>query len=1339
MRKRMKKILAIMLASSLTVGMIPAVAMAEDSVVNTEQTAGSENAAASDADTTEEQTASTQDKEEAAKEAALEAAKKAEESNAEQPEEQSQEAAAAKQSVEARSIDWESLKEDIAKAIFLNPETTVLELSDYSLETTEAEAATDEVLSENNAATLVETEVVEGSDGQADALTISLDPELKAVAEEVNELADGDGGDGSQQGPIPMDEEQRQQILSAYAAYQTYVEENPDYFGLQTPFFTQKEKNDTKWGPLGSLLVIAGISEEAIEAGYVDFQTLYGTVQLFAQGNQAAVKNMGSTLLAVKDQALSQIKDGMSTVEKLLVLNEWLANWSNFDMAMLMGMSAPEPAESDVDPNIQGLWEGNQFGPLCLRKGVCLGYSNAYTYLVQWAFPEIYKNADGTWKTKEEVNYTTKEVQGVNEDGTKAVDENKNPVMVKSAEWDPSAPYMIDYVRITYDADVTMFGEKQDKFDSDHYWNAVKVDGKWYYIDTCYIDIYIECMVRDRVETDGNMNHLYFMISDPTVRELYDGNYSNIDTLYENIATDTTYESAWMHFARSPISVVDDKYYYFYDSTDMIGMLGQFGGMGGASTQAESDSGSGNWGDWEEDSEYKLVYRDGAGEDAAKDFTTLVDFVAGTVLDPSSGTMVENDLIKDLYAKHQEYQSIYPSVAISGTVYNGLFYFNIANCVLTYNLQTGEVKRILEYNEVSGKRDLSVALGGMGFSVVPNDSEDKDITLYNKPIASMTIKNDGKMYVSVATNLGWISGKTDMNDQENYGYAYEESNYNPEYNTYYNYNQETNDNDEFMWSANLVDVKDMSELTGSSHNYTDVTVAPSCETEGYTESRCADCGLIQGTEKTNITEAVGHHYVPFEEQYYTKDEDENWNTGKTNVCVRCLDAKDELESGDPTGHTYGEPTFTWSEDHSTCTATFDCEVCKDAKVDCLQGENNPSKQVECKVEKTVPEGFECSKGGQITYTATCEYNGKEWKTEEAVDVAAGEHTEKYTSNNDGTHTCKCSVCGAVLVENEACTYDENGVCTKCGAKEISVAYKSHVQTYGDNDWVENGATSGTIGEAKRMEAIYIKLENAPEGSSIQYKAHVESIGWQDWVKDGDKAGTSGQSKRVEAIQIKLSGSIADEYDVYYRVHAQNFGWMDWAKNGESAGTAGFAYRLEAFEIQLVKKGEKAPGNTETPFKQKLVQYQVHVQNIGTQSYVYDGAMAGTEGKKYRLEAIRMNLPTNDGKSGIKYRVHVQNDGWQGWKKNGQLAGTEGKSYRLEAIQIELEGDMKDKYDVYYCVHVQNYGWLDWAKNGEKTGTTGYAYRLEAIKIMLVEKGQDAPESVSGSNKIFYEK
>lgn len=133
-----------------------------------------------------------------------------------------------------------------------------------------------------------------------------------------------------------------------------------------------------------------------------------------------------------------------------------------------------------------------------------------------------------------------------------------------------------------------------------------------------------------------------------------------------------------------------------------------------------------------------------------------------------------------------------------------------------------------------------------------------------------------------------------------------------------------------------------------------------------------------------------------------------------------------------------------------------------------------------------------------------------------------------------------------------------------------------------------------------------------------------------------------------------------------------------------------------------------------------VKYQVHCQNIGWMSSVYDGTVAGTTGRALRMEALKINL-TSRGKSMVTYRTHVSQIGWQKWVKSGKQAGTTGKGLAIEAVQIKLTGDYANKYDIYYRVHVKDSGWLGWVKNGATSGTTGRGLRAEAIQIKLVVK------------------
>lgn len=291
-----------------------------------------------------------------------------------------------------------------------------------------------------------------------------------------------------------------------------------------------------------------------------------------------------------------------------------------------------------------------------------------------------------------------------------------------------------------------------------------------------------------------------------------------------------------------------------------------------------------------------------------------------------------------------------------------------------------------------------------------------------------------------------------------------------------------------------------------------------------------------------------------------------------------------------------------------------------------------------------------------------------------------------------------------------------------------VKCKTHVQTYGWQGWKMEGVTSGTSGEAKRLEAIQIELMNKEDGvgGSVEYRTHVQTYGWQDWKKDGEASGTSGEAKRLEAIQIRLTGAMAEKYDIYYRVHAQTYGWLDWAKNGEYAGTVGVAKRLEGIELKLVKKNGEAPGATDRAYVQPMIRYQTHVQSYGWQETVNGGAIAGTRNEAKRMEAVKISLNGQKYSGDIEYKVKVKGDGWSKFVNNGQEAGTTGQAKQVEAIQIQLSGQMEKEYDVYYRTYCQTYGWLGWAKNGETAGTENLDKRMEAIQIILVDKGGEAP-------------
>ena len=1154
---------------------------------------------------------------------------------------------------------------DVGNAILtglVNGETEI-DVSEYNVSVNDADKAAKAALKETNSTDAVDHSVARGDDGKASTVTLDVSPLTASVIDEMNngtiskviesdssstvavasETADtGDSKDTGTSGETAsksFTEEQKAQLLSDWQKYQASITgENAQYFGVQVPYSTTQ---DTTPNPVGSLMSIARFSYNE-EGDYyysldddgkekvASFEDVDGTVTMFTTANQMAVGFFGEELLAAKDDAMNSITSDMTTEQKLLALNDWLADTAMFDMAYLMDVPAEEPKENQyrsivseqifnglkeqyadyiaagyvteeelkakadsVAKDILNLWEGEQFGILCPSLGnigICMGYTNAYNYLVQNAFQEVYKNGDGSWKTFEEINYNNKK-------------NDKNEYV-----YDPkNTNAMVDSVKINFDTDVTMYGETNEDFTSEHYWSAVQVNGEWYYVDTTYNDIWVECMMRDRVELDGYLNHIYFLISDASARKMFDGYYSALHTLYNSskdstLSADKTYEDAWFAFAKTNVTDVNGTWYYLYDSTDLLDQIGQYSSYNSKSrtqtTAADNSNSSSN--SMQSDPQLRLVSHDGSASDYKKDAgidTVYINFTANldddddnddtarvTVRNPQTGKMVDNEELTEMYTLQKEYEEKYPSVQICAdyNASNNLFYFNIANCIYTYNTKSGAVTKIKEYNAVGAARDKSVAMVGNSLTAVAYGSDDAYLNVENPPIASMTIKN-GKLVVTLGTNYAFISSpgwryQADIkNGYENghYGYEFEETNYNADYVNYsqygdygsmmeqMGYKQETNDNQEFMWTANIVDRIAMSDLQGK-HNYVEVKVDPTCGRDGYTEKRCETCGAIQSnSRKYDKGTALKHHYVKTEETYYTKDKSSGkYNTGTAYVCTICKDSQETLPEGYTEAHTdkSGDVHFKWSKDF-TCKAYMGCNTCEGKALDLLtnaDGEPNYTTNAD-KVEVTFTAKSNNSCEGIYTATATfgtkTYTDTKEGVKHELEKVEAKEATCDEAGNNEYYVCKKCNKAfkdadgkTETTVEDETiaktthelekveakeATCDEAGnneyyVCKKCG--------KAFKDADGKTETTVEDETIAKI--PHELEKVEAKEATCDEAGNNEYyvckscgKAFKDAEGKTETTVEDETIAATHELEKVEAKAATRSEDGSNEYYV----------------------------------------------------------------------------------------------------------------------------------------------------------------------------------------------------------------
>ena len=1278
--RKMKKILAWLTVLTVNVSMMPMPTVAAATATDA-STASNEETTTSDAtkEATQAQEGAKKAVESATKAAATTAAKKV----------TTEAKKAGSKSKSAAST--QSLQDTIEEGIVKDRDQTKIDVSDYDASKAEVKKATNKVLKDNSLSKLTDVTYDTNSEGKVETVNVETDVTYLMAVDELEAINDA-ASDEDKASEATMEE-----VEKSYAELQSYYESQPEYFGIAVPYFTSK---DAKEGPISALLSVADIPRAAIGVeGGVTIDQVQQLVDGFKQALPGLVQVHGDELLAARKQALSHIKDGMTTAEKLLVLNDWLGNYSNFDMADIMknqkkDSSSEDTSKQAVEAKVQKaaadpfaeLYKSTAFGTLTNRKSVCMSYTAAYNYLVQCAFPEVYKNSDGTWKTKDEVNgklelktdadgnaildsegnkqYITK-VLKKDEDGNPVKDDQGNEIYEEGGTPD----YMVDFVRIQWNSEVEMLGETSN-FNNPHFFSAAKVDGKWYYVDSCYNDIYVECMQRNRVETDGNMTHSYFLVSDTTLRDQFKGNFDYIDTLYENVATDTTYEDSWVNKAQGPVSY-DDTYYYYIKNT---------------SSYSQSDG-------YKKGEEQIVRVPRKSGLTSSDGEEVLLNLSTG---DTKSDNKEAAELVKKEFAVDNDVNSKkYAGITHSVGYYNSALYFNVNNKIFKYDLESDKITEVKEYNTVSAQQDEDNEFTGMSFTV----TTDKDKTVHtvkNHPIAALAIKDDGKMYVSIATNYCYASD-----------YKYEETNYNSEYMNYKMGNQTIkrggdNDNQEFMWSANFVDTLDMSKVSStdeSAHHFDKVTVDSTCDANGFTEERCtdADCGIVKADTKEDTDQkATGHHYIKANDLYYTKDDAGNRKSGTYYLCTNCLDAQSSLPDGETAEHTYGNAKATWNDDNTKADVTVSCTVCQDKELDALLDDQNKDTQELIKTAETKdikvkkPDDFDCEKGGNVTYVATATIDGKEYEVEKTVTVEAGQHTygkpsyswskddkgnmicvakftcekckkeeppvpvkENATTDNgtitvekveptcteDGTYTYKAVVKfqGESYTETKVETvkktghkYDNNGVCTVCGHKRPTITLTSKKEVYtgkpisidapkvvGDvkdlkYSYYSDNACKNEISEPTDPGVYYVKVTaDAGVTSNIATLTIVPQTAKITTVANATSYMTVSWNK-----VNKASG-----YYVYRSTNGKKFTKIATVK---SANTAKYS------DKKATKNGQK--------YVYKVVTYYNGNQTV---SSAYSAAKTG-----YRLSTMKVSSLTN--KKGKK--VYIK------WKKNSKSTG-----------------------------------------------------------------------------------
>ena len=257
-----------------------------------------------------------------------------------------------------------------------------------------------------------------------------------------------------------------------------------------------------------------------------------------------------------------------------------------------------------------------------------------------------------------------------------------------------------------------------------------------------------------------------------------------------------------------------------------------------------------------------------------------------------------------------------------------------------------------------------------------------------------------------------------------------------------------------------------------------------------------------------------------------------------------------------------------------------------------------------------------------------------------------------------------------------------------------------------------------VGAFSRLNSIQVNADTTTTAQTqltLSGKVRQKSYGNKNGTfKNGVLTlGKKGKGKDVYSVTINFKNNTQYEGGIRYRVYLKSKGWTGWSQSGYKAGTTGKKYRIEAIRIELT--GELA--------EHYSVIYSAYVQTYkGKQSWVSDGATAGTQGEKKRLEQIQVKIVPRE-KMGeqptVAYRMYRDKYKWSPkWSRNGEVCGVTSGSYQKhEGLAMTVVGS-KYTGKIEYRARGAGYSWMTWNTNNGITGRAATGKRMEEIQIRL---------------------
>ena len=238
---------------------------------------------------------------------------------------------------------------------------------------------------------------------------------------------------------------------------------------------------------------------------------------------------------------------------------------------------------------------------------------------------------------------------------------------------------------------------------------------------------------------------------------------------------------------------------------------------------------------------------------------------------------------------------------------------------------------------------------------------------------------------------------------------------------------------EFENNAFVTQTKDVVDIPAIGHNYGEVSYTWSTDGKSCTAKRVCqnDAGHVE-SEDADITSKVKVNATCTEKGTTT------YTATFTNSAF-ATQAKDVVDIP-AVGHSYGEVSYSWSDDGKSCTATRTC--------------GNDSEHIEtedAKIDSDIKIPATCEDDGTTTYTATFSNTAFTTQTKDVVDIPAighdwnepvygwylniGKCIAQASCKNDDTHIASEAVSYSTTITKQA-------TCTEKGSKELKATFNN---------------------------------------------------------------------------------------------------------------------------------------------------------------------------------------------------------------------------------------------------------------------------------------------------------